>query len=208
MTRSNSMRSLPGLVATSLAVAGSTTGFAQADKTEPPPIPLPAVTVLGTGLADPFQTGSSSATVHPGSLILPGGITAVRDLTAAAPNVAVFDANNDRTPRFSVRGLRENNFAAGEAAVGMYVDDVPYLDLSSRGLPLYDVSYLEFVRGPQGTLYGAGSPGGVINIQTQLPNDQCRGLAGFSYGKSLEARRSPTANNSLAAAGSERYCAW
>ena len=60
------------------------------------------------------------------------------------PNFTVFDANNTRMPKFSVRGLRENSFGAGQSAVGMYVDGVPYSDMLSRGLSLYDVDHIEF----------------------------------------------------------------
>jgi iron complex outermembrane receptor protein len=47
---------------------------------------------------------------------------------------------------------------------------------------LHDVESIEFIRGPQGTLYGASGPGGVINITSRQPGNIWRGNAGFSYG--------------------------
>ena len=41
----------------------------------------------------------------------------MRELTALVPNLTTFDANGDRGPRFSLRGLRENNFKIGRAHV-------------------------------------------------------------------------------------------
>ncbi|MSU36132.1 MAG: hypothetical protein EXS36_13720 [Pedosphaera sp.] len=109
-------------------------------------------------------------------------ISSPRDFTAVAPNLTSFDANGDRIPRFSLRGLRENNFSYGESAVAIYVDDVPYNDLWSRSISLYGIQSGEFLRGPQGTLYGASRPGGVINLLTDLPSNELRGRGLFRYG--------------------------
>lgn len=145
---------------------------------------LPTITVYGAH-ADATQTVNQAAnavTVLSGEQVRPGTITATRELGTYLPNVTVFDANNDRSPKYSIRGLRENNFATGDPAVGMYVDDIPYLDLNSRGLALFDVEQIEFLRGPQPGLFGANGPGGVINIVTRQPNDEWHGHGGFSYG--------------------------
>ena len=61
-----------------------------------------------------------------------GGFDDTRELTAIAPNTSIFDGNNQRTPRFSLRGFRENNFLIGEPTVALYVDDVPFTDVASR----------------------------------------------------------------------------
>lgn len=125
----------------------------------------------------------------------PGGLTSVsgeglhdrhvlspRDLSAISPNLTVFDANGDRVPRFSIRGLRENNFSVGEPVVSLYIDDVPYSDMSSRGVPFYGIEQAEFLRGPQGTLFGANRPGGIMNLLTRLPDNEWRGYGSFGYG--------------------------
>ncbi len=71
------------------------------------------------------------------------------------------------------RVIIRNLYATGEALVGIYYDDVP---LSGTGgvsndaggtqpsLRLFDVERAEVLRGPQGTLYGAGSMGGTMRI--------------------------------------------
>ena len=141
-------------------------------------IELPAITIR----ASEPQTAGTSVTLLSGERIQSGEVESVRDLNGVAPNVTLFDANNERIPKFSVRGLRENNFGAGEPAVGLYVDDVPYTDLSSRGLPLYEVEEVELLRGPQGTLYGAGAAGGLVSITTRQPGNRWRGYGSASYG--------------------------
>jgi len=57
----------------------------------------------------------------------------------------------------------------GNSAIGMYVDDVPYIDKTSFDFNLFDISRIEVLRGPQGTLYGRNSMGGLINIYTLSP---------------------------------------
>ena len=105
---------------------------------------LPPVMVI----TESVNSDSSSVTVLSGETISIGGIQEVRDIQTALPNFSVFDANNTRMPKFSVRGLRENSYGAGQSAIGMYFDGVPYTDMLSRGLSLYDVDQIEFLRGP------------------------------------------------------------
>ncbi|HEY3861776.1 MAG TPA: TonB-dependent receptor [Verrucomicrobiae bacterium] len=146
------------------------------------PSQLAPVTVTGSVVNSIPQSASSAATVVSGEEVRVGEITSTRDLTAQTPNLTVFDANDDRTPRFSFRGFRENNFAVGEPAVGLYVDDIPYFDLNSRGLALFDTRDIQFIRGEQGALYGVSGPGGVINVTTMPPQNRTRGYAEASYG--------------------------
>ncbi|SVB26456.1 uncharacterized protein METZ01_LOCUS179310, partial [marine metagenome] len=141
---------------------------------------LPPVMII----SEAPQTESRSVTLLSGDTITLGGIQEVRDIQTALPNFTVFDANNTRMPKFSVRGLRENSFGAGQSAIGMYVDGIPYTDMMSRGLSLYDIDHIEFLRGPQGTVFGVGAaPGGVINVRTRQPGAEWRTAAGLGYGE-------------------------
>lgn len=56
--------------------------------------------------------------------------------------------------------------------VGIYFDDVPISSpqASQRDVPLYDINRVEVLRGPQGTLYGAGSVGGTIRYIANDPD--------------------------------------
>lgn len=77
--------------------------------------------------------------------------------------------------RISLRGINTGGVAA---TVGVYVDDVPFG--SSSGLAngailagdfdTFDVARIEVLRGPQGTLYGASSLGGVLKFVTSAPD--------------------------------------
>lgn len=65
-----------------------------------------------------------------------------------------------------------------ESTVGVYIDETPVSEGSSQpDLKLYDISRVEVLRGPQGTLYGSGSLGGTVRIITNQPD--FNGVAGY-----------------------------
>lgn len=139
-------------------------------------------TMVVTAAGGQAQPNDGAATSLSGAELGERGILSPRELSGILPNVATFDANGDRNPRFSIRGLRENNFSYGEAATVVYVDDVPFFDLYTRGLPLFGVDSVEVFRGPQPTVFGANRPGGVINVLTRLPANDFRGNGTVRYG--------------------------
>ena len=139
-------------------------------------------TIVVTGEPVGLPIGGGAATVLSGPTLREKAITTPRSLTGVIPNLTVFDANGDRLPRFSVRGLRENNFGFGETAAVIYLDGVPYLDSFSRGLPLYNLETAEFLHGPQGTVIGASRPGGVLNLYSRQPGEVQSGRVSLGYG--------------------------
>ena len=100
------------------------------------------------------------------------------DLVRFTPGVTL----DESTGTVSVRGV---NSDAGDATTGIYIDDTP-IQLRSLGfgsdntLPaVFDLERVEILRGPQGTLFGAGSEGGTVRYITPQPS-----LTDYSvYGK-------------------------
>ena len=85
--------------------------------------------------------------------------------------------------------LRGINTGSVGSTVAVYVDDVPYGQsgsLANGGIlagdfDTFDVSRIEVLRGPQGTLYGSNSLGGVLKYVTNAPSSdklEARGQAG------------------------------
>lgn len=70
--------------------------------------------------------------------------------------------------QIAVRGVLSNS-AAGTSTVGYYMDEVPFAFINTAELPdtnAFDLSRVEVLRGPQGTLYGANALSGVVRVLT------------------------------------------
>lgn len=87
-----------------------------------------------------------------------------------------------------VRGLADGPFTGQtQAMVGLYLDDTRLTyDVPDPDLRLIDVERVELLRGPQGTLYGAGSIGGILQIVTRAPDLDDRSAELFAGGVATE----------------------
>lgn len=104
---------------------------------------------------------------------LRAGISDINALADFVPNLQATDGGAPGSGNLIIRGI----YAGGAPTVGTYINDVPYggvvggfaaslaLDAS-----LYDLDRIEILRGPQGTLFGAGAVGGVVRYVTKEPN--------------------------------------
>src|SRR5579859_1548914 len=87
-------------------------------------------------------------------------------------------------PVFSIRGFGDNDFDYNaQQPVAMIYDGVVLQNPILKAFPVFDTAGLEVAKGPQGTLYGTDTPGGVIKIDSQKPiMDQFGGYGDVSYG--------------------------
>ena len=74
----------------------------------------------------------------------------------------------------NIRGVSSGQIVRDQPGVkeqvGIYLDDTPIsLSLFTPDIDLYDVSRVETLRGPQGTLFGSGSIGGTVRYITNQP---------------------------------------
>ncbi|MFK7936117.1 MAG: TonB-dependent receptor [Saprospiraceae bacterium] len=87
----------------------------------------------------------------------------------SVPNL-ITDAYLPSQPTFSLRGLASNFDNNGiENSVGLYINDVFYSRSFSFNSTLMDIDRIEVLRGPQGTLFGKNTVGGVLHIITEKP---------------------------------------
>lgn len=105
------------------------------------------------------------------SLITPSrianrNIESVKDLSAFVPNLFIPDYGSKMTTPIYLRGIGARS--SGQS-VGMYVDNIPYMDKSTLDFEFMDIQRIEVLRGPQGTLYGRNAMGGIINVYTLSP---------------------------------------
>ena len=74
-------------------------------------------------------------------------------------------------PSISIRGISSNANNIGiESAVGVQVDDVFLGRPSAFSSNLIDIERVEVLRGPQGTLFGKNTIGGLVNMVTRKPS--------------------------------------
>lgn len=93
-------------------------------------------------------------------------IASVKDLSSIIPNFYIPDYGSRMTVPVYVRGVGERS--TGQT-IGLYVDNMPYMDKSAFDFDFTDIQRIEVLRGPQGTLFGRNAMGGIINIYTNSP---------------------------------------
>jgi outer membrane receptor protein involved in Fe transport len=86
-----------------------------------------------------------------------------------------FTSNGTGSGAYTIRGVNTSTFIAGtQSPVALYIDDLnvldPFFPKITPDLRLFDVSRVEVLEGPQGTLFGSGSVGGAIRIITNKPD--------------------------------------
>ncbi len=97
-----------------------------------------------------------------------GRVLSVKNLTGLVPNLFIPDYGTKYTSSIYLRGMGSR---INSPAVGIYVDGIPYFDKSGFDFDFSDIERVEELRGPQGTLYGRNTMGGLINVRTKSPFD-------------------------------------
>jgi outer membrane receptor protein involved in Fe transport len=140
---------------------------------------LEEIVVTATRRSERLQDVPISVTAFSQEKMDMQGLRNIDDVTRLTPGVA-FSRNgtgssanyNDESSDINIRGI---DSAAGASTTGIYVDDTP---IQSRHIgfgavnafpALFDLDRVEVLRGPQGTLFGAGAEGGVVRFITPSP---------------------------------------
>lgn len=139
------------------------------------------IVVTATKRSTTLQSTPMSITAISSSQLNAADATSVTDLVQRAPGVS-FSSSGAGRSTFSIRGI--SSAAGSSPTVGFYLDDIPITPPTDTGAVgrafidpnLFDLDRVEVLRGPQGTLYGAGSMGGTIRLITGQPEfDGIRG---------------------------------
>jgi iron complex outermembrane receptor protein len=100
------------------------------------------------------------------------GIVGYEGLAAETPGV-VLNRPSANFNNFTARGIATNGYGANlQSTVAVYIDELPISTIGNTTVldpNLYDVQRVEFLRGPQGTLFGSGSLAGALRILTRNP---------------------------------------
>lgn len=145
----------------------------QSEDTNRPSTAVEDVIVTATRRAERLQDVPVSITALSQEDLNERGIVNYDGLATATPGVVLNRASANFN-NFTARGIATNGYGANlQSTVAIYLDELP---ISSNGNStildpsLYDVERIEFLRGPQGTLFGSGSLAGALRILTHDPD--------------------------------------
>jgi len=95
------------------------------------------------------------------------------DLQAAVPGLTVRATQNSDLLNYAIRGQSVDAFSNSRPAVLPYIDDVQVNNNSSTAF--YDLSSVQVLKGPQGTLFGRNATGGAVLFTTTKPTNDFDG---------------------------------
>lgn len=109
------------------------------------------------------------------------GVRNIDNLGQTAPSLSITTGGGGT--QVFMRGIGSTNTnAEGDGAVAVHLDGIYLARANALDAQFYDISRVEVVRGPQGTLYGRNATAGAINIITNAPKFQYEGAASIEYG--------------------------
>lgn len=100
------------------------------------------------------------------------GVKQVGELARVDPALNINQGSGVVTPFLRGVGNPSASVTGNEASVPVYIDEVYYTRLSPAYLNLANIERVEVLKGPQGTLFGRNSSGGLIHIITPEPGDR------------------------------------
>lgn len=162
------------LMAAVAAGALSAPAFAQERQT------VDVITVTAQKREQGIQDVPVAVTAYTAELLQNSGVRDIRDLAVVAPGLNVTSTSSEYSTTARIRGVGTVGDNPGlELSVGIVIDGVPRARNGVSFGDLGEIERIEVLRGPQGTLFGANTSAGIINIVTADPE--------FEFGASLEA---------------------
>jgi len=159
---------------------------AHAVSAAPPPsaVDLAELVVTAEKRTEPLRGSPFAVTAVTGDEAERLGARSFADLATQVPAVAETNLGPGRNKLF-IRGLSDGAFTGRtQSTVGLYLDDTPIsYNAPDPDLRLTDIARVEVLRGPQGTLYGSGSIGGIVRIVPQAPDPS--GYAAWVQGEGV-----------------------
>ena len=200
-------RLLRGSEAGFVAIDAATFQIVRRRMAAPPPAPPPqsvpdvdtdaagAIIVTGSKRAVPLADYPASVDIVDIGTVRPGRALSGSDALVEQTGVLASTHFGPGRDKLFVRGIADSSFSGPtQATVGQYLGEVRLnYNAPDPDLALYDVSRVEVLEGPQGTLYGASSLGGIIRLVPNPPDLANRSLI-VSAGGALTAHGAPDAD--------------
>ncbi|WP_343517931.1 TonB-dependent receptor [Sphingomonas sp.] len=130
------------------------------------------VIVTATRRAERIQDVPLSISAFQQEELTEKGIVGFEGIARETPGV-VLNRPTQNFNNFTARGIATNGYNANlQSSVAVYIDELPVSTIGNTTVVdpnLFDVERVEFLRGPQGTLFGSGSLSGAMRILTKSP---------------------------------------
>lgn len=166
---------------TSTALAQDTSG--QPESTTPTS-GIAEIVVTATRRDSDLQKTPIAVSAIDQQLIQQANVDNIGGLASFVPNFSAETITGFNAASFAMRGVGQNNIIVYfEPPVVVLVDDFVVPSVQTQLLDTFDVSQVEVLRGPQGTLFGKNSTGGAVTVRTKRPELDTIGVEGrLSYG--------------------------
>jgi iron complex outermembrane receptor protein len=182
-------RSLLFVSASAFTLGVATPSLAQEspEQAEAAAVPAPAeegmgdIVVTAQKRSETAQRTPLAITAVSGTDLETRQITDFEKMAPSLPNVNF--GKNVGFARIAIRGLGFDSTTAGQEGRVAYHTDGVYISRPSAQLAsFFDISRVEVIRGPQGTLYGRNATAGAVNVVTNEPEQQTGGYAKLTVG--------------------------
>ncbi len=175
------------MIVSTLVGTAAPLGVAQAQTATPEPVgTLQSVTVTAERRSENIRDVPSAVSTLSGEKldVLASGGDDIRLLSGRVPSLNIESSFGRAYPRFYIRGYGNPDFrATASQPVSLVYDDVVLENPLLKGFPIFDLAQVEVLAGPQGTLFGRNTPGGVVKLDSVAPRiGATDGYASASFG--------------------------
>lgn len=134
-------------------------------------LPVEEIIVNASKISMPYVNYAGVVTILDGSDLQFGGERGMDSILSRMATISSTHLGSGRNKLF-IRGIADSSFTGPtQATVGQYLGDIRLsYNAPDPDLRLYDIDRVEILEGPQGTLYGAGSLGGIIRMIPKTPD--------------------------------------
>lgn len=161
---------------------------AQADPVSEPQVSssrqIDEIIVTANRRSQSLQEVAAAVTAFDSTALESQAVQSLTDLNSRSPNVVLAPVGAyPYASAFFIRGLGFADVESSyEPAVGVEMNGV-YLARNSGALQdFFDIEGVQVLRGPQGTLYGRNTIGGVVSVRTRRPGDELGGEVQLTVG--------------------------
>jgi iron complex outermembrane receptor protein len=132
---------------------------------------LEEVTVTARQIVENLQDVPVAVTVFSEDQLTRTFAQNIREIGAYAPNVSIGTVPGFNAASIAIRGVSTGDIPSSfDPAVTVAVDGFYLGHYQASLLDMFDIEQVEILRGPQGTLFGKNTIGGVVNVTTKKPS--------------------------------------